>query len=87
MAPIQFDRDPDDEVVQADVLSFVLNQSAHTSLDELRRDMAEATYGPYGVDAVDRATRDLVHAGLLHRHGEFVFATRAAAHYRALPHR
>jgi hypothetical protein len=29
-------------------------------------------------DGVERAIRDLVGAGLAHRHGPFVFATRAA---------
>jgi hypothetical protein len=63
-------------------LSFILNQPSQISLEELRREMAESSYGPYSLDAVDRATRDLVHAGLLHRNGEFVFATRAAVFTR-----
>jgi hypothetical protein len=81
------DRDVDDAGVQADVLSFRLGQRNQISLAELLREMAEPTYGPYGTDTVERATRDLVHAGLVHRHGDFVFATRAAVHYRQLTHR
>lgn len=77
--------DPDDEVVQADVLSFILGQTDHVPQEELQREMAEETYGPYSADAVLRATRDLVHVGLLHRHGEFVFGTRAALHFHRLP--
>lgn len=81
------DRDAEDARVQADVLSFLLGQPNQISLAELLREMAEPTYGPYSTDEVERTTRDLVHAGLAHRHGEFVFATRAAVHYRQLAHR
>lgn len=75
----------EDEIVQNDVLSFLLDQPVLISIDELHREMAEGTYGPYSVDDVERATRDLVHAGLLHRLDRFVFATRAAIRYSGLP--
>ena len=35
-------------------------------------------------DAINNAIRDLVGAGLLHRHGTFVFATRAAVRFEQL---
>jgi len=79
------DDEPDENAVEADILSFIIDQPSLTSLDELRREMSHSSYGPYIVDDVDRATRDLVHAGLLHRLGDFVFATRAAARYQRLP--
>lgn len=78
--------DVDDAVCQRDVLTVLLHRHpAQTSLDELHRELAEATYGPYVADDVERATRDLVHAGLLHRHGDFVFPTVAAVRYAELP--
>lgn len=79
------DGGPEDEIVQNDVLSFLLDQPLLISIDELHREMAEGTYGPYGTDDVERATRDLVHAGLLHRLDGFVFATRAAIRCSGLP--
>lgn len=77
--------DTPDETVQWDVLAFLLEQPVQTALAELLREMAEATYGPHTADAVERATRDLVHVGLLHRHGDFLFPTRAAVHSQGLP--
>jgi hypothetical protein len=35
-------------------------------------------------DAIDNAVRDLVGAGLVHRHGPFVFAARAAVRFDEL---
>ena len=74
-----------DEQVQADVLSFLLRQHpAPSVLDEILSEMAEPTYGPYSRDDVDRAVRDLAHAGLLHRQGDLVLPTRAAVRFERL---
>lgn len=79
------DAEPEDEIVQRDVLSFVIGQPCLVSIEELQREMAEATYGPYSADDVERATRDLVHAGLLHRLDRFVFPTITAIRSDSLP--
>ena len=83
--PHDADHEPEDEIVQRDVLSFLLDQPLLTSIEELHREMAEETYGPHSVDDIERATRDLVHAGLLHRLDKFVFPTRAAIRCSDLP--
>lgn len=76
----------DDERAQASVLSFLIDAyPAQTSLEEVRREMAEPTYGPFSLDEVNRAIRDLVHAGLLHQHDTFVFPTRSAVRAARLP--
>lgn len=76
----------DELAVQAEVLAFLAEQRHQVAVDELVRDLAQPSYGPFDRDAVERAARDLVRAGLLHRHGDFVFPTLAASHYQRLPH-
>jgi hypothetical protein len=74
----------DDQTQQA-VLAILLHfHPAHLSVDELAREMTDRPdeFGPR--DAIDNAVRDLVGAGLLHRHGPFVFATRAAVRFDEL---
>lgn len=77
----------DDLTVQAVVLEFLIGQPQQISMHELLLELAEPTHGPHDRDTVERAARDLVHAGLLHRSGDFVFPTRAARHYQQLPYR
>jgi hypothetical protein len=74
----------DDQVQQA-VLAVLLDlHPAQLSVDELAREMTDRPdeFGPR--DAIDNAVRDLVGTGLLHRHGPFVFATRAAVRFDEL---
>jgi hypothetical protein len=61
------------------VLGVVLDQHpAHLSLEEIIRETADDPLRFEDRDETADAIRDLVRAGLLHRAGEFVFATRAA---------
>jgi hypothetical protein len=70
----------DDAEAQRAVLGFVLNQHpAQLTICELAR---EIDLG--GGDAVERAIRDLVGAGLLRCEGASVLATRAALHFDRL---
>jgi HD-like signal output (HDOD) protein len=71
------DGSPDD--LARAVLSLLVDEHpAQLSFDELVREMGKEPF--LVTDAVD----DLVAAGLLHRHGDFVFATRAAVRCDAL---
>lgn len=78
------DRSPaereDDRIQQAMLSLLVGIHPAQRSVEELVLEMTvgqpPAEFSPR--DGVERAIRDLVGAGLAHRHGPFVFATRAA---------
>jgi hypothetical protein len=78
---------PADEDARAEhaVLGILLGAyPAQCSVEEVVREM---THGADEFSARDRAhnaIRDLVGAGLLHRHGSFVFATRAAVRFDEL---
>lgn len=76
--------DPDRHVRQA-ILALLLEvHPAQRSLEELLREMTdEPTAVPARV-RVEDAVRDLVGAGLVHRHGSFFFATNAAVHFDEL---
>ena len=66
---------------QRAVLDLLLDEHpAHLSLDEVRRATAADPADPLALDDVDVAIRDLVAAGLIHRHDDFLFATRPAVH-------
>jgi hypothetical protein len=70
---------------QGSVLAVVLDaHPAQLSIDELVRELTENPdeFGPR--DAIHIAVRELVGAGLLHRHDAFVFATRAAVRFSDL---
>ena len=68
-----------DDAMQETVLTeLVLAYPAQLSLGELRRALLGHPRRFRERDALKRAVRDLGHAGLVHRHGRFVFATRAA---------
>jgi hypothetical protein len=71
----------EDAAIRAAVLALLLDQHpAQLTLAELAREVA-ADPGDFAQrDAIARAVRDLVGAGLLHRHGEFAIPTRAAIH-------
>jgi hypothetical protein len=75
----------EDDVLQTAVLTILLEvHPAQRSEDELVR---ELTADPHDVgprDAVENAIRELVGAGLAHRHDDFVFATHAAVRFDQL---
>jgi hypothetical protein len=61
------------------ILTFVFElHPAHIHLDEMMKEMARDPANAADRDDVNVALNDLVRVGLLHRQGEFVFASRAA---------
>jgi hypothetical protein len=69
----------DDHKAQQAALALLLDvYPVQLSLDEALRELTDRPheFGPR--DQVNNALRDLVAAGLAHRHGQFVFASRAA---------
>jgi hypothetical protein len=75
----------DEDLTEQAILALLLDAyPAQLSIDELLREMTDRPdeFGPH--DRVNNAVRDLVAAGLLHRHGPFVFATRAAVRFDEL---
>jgi hypothetical protein len=70
--------DENDRTEQA-VLSLLVHiHPAQLSIDELVRSMTDR-YDEFGSrDRIEIAVRGLEGAGLVHKHGAFVFATRAA---------
>jgi hypothetical protein len=75
----------EDDRTQQSVLAILLD--AHPALRSTEEVVREATDRPdefAAHDRVDNAIRDLVGAGLLHRHGSFLFATRAAVRFHEL---
>jgi hypothetical protein len=78
-------RQSEHDRLQGTVLAVVLDaHPAQLSVAELVRELTEDPddFGPR--DAVHNAVRELVGAGLLHRHDAFVFATRAAVRFSEL---
>ena len=73
-----------DQVQQAALAILLDAHPAQLSVNELVRELTDRPdeFGPR--DAIDNAVRDLVGAGLVHRHGAFVFATRAAVRFDEL---
>jgi hypothetical protein len=70
---------------QQAILGLLLDvYPAPLTVDEVLREMTDRPdeFGPR--DTVDNALRDLAGAGLLHRHGPFVLATRAAVRFDEL---
>jgi hypothetical protein len=73
------------DVTQSGLLALLLDaHPAHRSVDEVVREMTDHPERPASRDAIDNAIRDLARAGLVHRHGPFVFATRAAVRFDEL---
>jgi hypothetical protein len=68
----------DDQLQQA-VLGILLHAyPAQLSLEELVREMTDEPHEFAPRDHIEIAVRALTGAGLLHSHGQFLFATRAA---------
>jgi hypothetical protein len=63
---------------------LLLAHPAQRSVEEIVREMTERPDEFPARDAINNAIRDLAGAGLAHRHGAFVFATRAAVRFDEL---
>lgn len=75
----------DDARTEATVLRWLLAlHPVQITLRELGRDVCENPEDFAERDALERAVRDLVAAGLLHRSGDFVVPTRAALRFDEL---
>jgi hypothetical protein len=75
----------EDAILERAVLALVLSQHpAQFTVAELTRELSDDPEHPTQRDAVQRALRDLVGSGLLHRHGAFVLPTRAALRFDRL---
>ena len=73
-----------DQPVQASILALVLSEHpAHLTVSELALAMNQSRDGD-GDEEVERATRELVGAGLLHLAAGFVLPTRAALYFDTL---
>ncbi|MEN3281460.1 MAG: hypothetical protein V7607_2600 [Solirubrobacteraceae bacterium] len=73
------------DMTQQAVLSILLD--AHPGLRSIEEVVCEMTDRPDELcarDEINNAIRDLVGAGLVHRHGAFLFATRAAVRFEEL---
>lgn len=74
-----------DERVRSGVLAVLLAEHpTQLPLPELVRELIRDPDDFAERDAVERAVRDLVGVGLLHRQGIFVLPTRAALHFERL---
>lgn len=74
----------EDDQLQVAVLSHLLDlYPALITVGELGSTLLGAAEPELG--DIERAIRDLAGAGLLHRHGAFVFASHAAVRFDALP--
>jgi hypothetical protein len=74
-----------EDMAQQAVLAILLEaHPGQRSVEELIREMTDRPDEFSARDAINNAIRDLVGAGLLHRHGTFVFATRAAVRFEQL---
>jgi hypothetical protein len=75
----------DEEHAEQAVLALLLDvHPAHLSVDEVVRELTDRPDDFARRDRVNNAVRDLAAAGLVHCHGAFVFATRAAVRFEAL---
>ena len=71
-----------EDMAQQAVLAILLEaHPGQRSVEEVIREMTDRPDDFPARDTVDNAIRDLVGAGLLHRHGAFVFATHAAVRF------
>jgi hypothetical protein len=74
-----------EDTLQGAVLGvLVLAHPGQFSVEELVRELTDRPDEFSQRDAIDNAIRDLAGAGLIHRHGPFVFATRAAVRFDEL---
>jgi hypothetical protein len=75
----------EDDRTEAAVMGLVLEQHpAQLTLTELALMMVGANQEYKGTDAVERAVRDLVGTGLLHRNGDTIRPTVAALRFHDL---
>jgi hypothetical protein len=75
----------EDAKTEGAVLGFILNQHpAHLTIPELSLALNRDPGDFSANDAVERAVRELVGAGLLHIGGGLVLSTRAARYFAAL---
>ena len=75
----------EEDLAQRAVLAILLDaHPAWRSTEEIVRELTDRPdeFGPR--DAIENAVRDLVGAGLVHRHGSFVFPTRAPVRFDEL---
>jgi hypothetical protein len=77
--------DREEDLAQQAVLAILLDaHPAQRTTEEVARELTDRPDEFGERDRIDNAIRDLVGAGLLHRHGQFVFATRAAVRFAEL---
>jgi hypothetical protein len=75
----------EDDLAQQSVLAILLDaHPAQRATEEIVRELADRPDEFAERDRIENAIRDLVGAGLLHRHGSFVFASRAAVRFDEL---
>jgi hypothetical protein len=75
----------EEDLLQQAVLAILLDaHPAQRSIEEIVRELTDGPEELAERDAIGNAIRDLVGAGLLHRHGPFVFATHAAVRLNEL---
>lgn len=75
----------DDAAFESTVLRQVLIlHPVQVTLEELVREIATDPDAFAERDAIERAVRELAHAGLLHRSGEFILPSRAALRFSEL---
>jgi hypothetical protein len=73
------------DVTQQAILALLLHSHpGQRSVEEVVREMTDHPDEFVARDEVNNAIRALVGAGLAHRHGPFVFATRAAVRFEEL---
>jgi hypothetical protein len=71
--------------VETVVLEMLLAlHPAQLTVEELVRELGQAPTGGSAGTVVEEAVRNLIAAGLLHRHGPFVVPTRAALRFDRL---
>jgi hypothetical protein len=74
-----------EDMAQQAVLAILLEaHPGQRSVEEVIRAMTDRPDEFSARDAITNAIHDLVGAGLLHRHGPFVFATHAAVRFDEL---
>lgn len=75
----------DEETIASAMLEVALEvHPAHLSVDEALRQLSFGSTDFGDQDAIRNAIRDLAGDGLLHRHGDFIFASRAAVRFNEL---
>ena len=75
----------EEDLAQQAILAIMLDaHPAQRSIDEIVRELTDRPDEFGERDRIENAIRDLVGAGLLHRHGPFVFATHAAVRLNEL---